>query len=107
MATNHTSPYLPFVDQRTAAWYGKDIISVRQFQREDLEYIFGAAHEMRGMVERVGTFDLLRCKFLATLLYEPPPRSSSSFTAAMELLGGSVTPINEVKYSSVSKGESL
>lgn len=34
-------------------------------------------------------------------------RTMSSFTAAMERLGGSVIPINEVRYSSVSKGESL
>ena len=107
MPTNHTSPYLPFGDQRTAPWYGKDIISVKQFSRDDLEYIFGVAHEMRGMVERVGTFDLLKGKILANLFYEPSTRTSSSFTAAMERLGGSVIPINEVRYSSVSKGESL
>ncbi|HEX6270812.1 MAG TPA: aspartate carbamoyltransferase [Anaerolineales bacterium] len=105
--TNHTSPYLPFGDQRTALWYGKDIISVKQFGRDDLEYVFGVAHEMRGMVERVGTFDLLKGKILANLFYEPSTRTSSSFTAAMERLGGSVIPINEVKYSSVTKGESL
>jgi aspartate carbamoyltransferase len=107
MPTNHTSPYLPFGDQRTALWYGKDIISVKQFGRDDLEYVFGVAHEMRGMVERVGTFDLLKGKILANLFYEPSTRTSSSFTAAMERLGGSVIPINEVKYSSVTKGESL
>jgi aspartate carbamoyltransferase len=107
MPTNHTSPHLPFGDQRTAPWYGEDIISVKQFKREDLEYVFGVAHEMRGMVERVGTFDLLKGKILANLFYEPSTRTSSSFTAAMERLGGSVIPINEVKYSSVSKGESL
>jgi aspartate carbamoyltransferase len=107
MPTNHTSPYLPFGDQRTAPWYGKDIISVKQFGRDDLEYVFGVAHEMRGMVERVGTFDLLKGKILANLFYEPSTRTSSSFTAAMERLGGSVIPINEVKYSSVTKGESL
>jgi len=107
MPTNHTSPYLPFGDQRTVPWYGKDIISVKQFGRDDLEYVFGVAHEMRGMVERVGTFDLLKGKILANLFYEPSTRTSSSFTAAMERLGGSVIPINEVKYSSVTKGESL
>ena len=107
MPTNHTSPYLPFGDQRTAPWYGKDIISVKQFARNDLEYVFGVAHEMRGMVARVGTFDLLKGKILANLFYEPSTRTSSSFTAAMERLGGSVIPINEVRYSSVSKGESL
>jgi aspartate carbamoyltransferase len=106
---NHTTinPFLPFGDQRNAPWYGKDILSVKQFTRQDLEYVFGVAHEMRGMVERVGTFDLLKGKILANLFYEPSTRTSSSFTAAMERLGGSVIPINEVRYSSVSKGESL
>lgn len=105
---NHSpSPHLPFGENKQAEWYGKDIISVKQFDREDLEYIFGVAHEMRGMVERVGTFDLLKGKILANLFYEPSTRTSSSFTAAMERLGGSVIPINEVKYSSVTKGESL
>jgi aspartate carbamoyltransferase len=59
------------------------------------------------MVDHIGTFDLLKGKILANLFYEPSTRTSSSFTAAMERLGGSVIPINEVKYSSVSKGESL
>jgi aspartate carbamoyltransferase catalytic subunit len=107
MPTQSSSPYLPFGESKNADWSGKDIISVKQFSRADLEYVFGVAHEMRGMVERVGTFDLLKGKILANLFYEPSTRTSSSFTAAMERLGGSVIPINEVKYSSVSKGESL
>jgi aspartate carbamoyltransferase len=102
-----TNTHLPFGDQRTSPWYGKDILSVKQFNREDLEYIFAVAHEMRVMVERIGTFDLLKGKILANLFYEPSTRTSSSFTAAMERLGGSVIPINQVKFSSVSKGESL
>ena len=101
------SPYLPFGDQQSAPFYGRDILSVKQFNRRDLDYIFGVAHEMREMVERVGTFDLLKGKILANLFYEPSTRTSSSFTSAMERLGGSVIPINEVRYSSVSKGESL
>lgn len=112
MATYHPphhdpNPYLPFGDQRNAPFYGKDILSVKQFSRSDLDYIFGVAHEMREMVQRVGTFDLLKGKILANLFYEPSTRTSSSFTSAMERLGGSVIPINEVRYSSVAKGESL
>ncbi len=107
MPTQSSSPHLPFGENKNADWYGKDIISVKQFKREELEYDFGVAHEMRGMVERIGTFDLLKGKILANLFYEPSTRTSSSFTAAMERLGGSVIPINEVKYSSVTKGESL
>src|SRR5512141_2364004 len=107
MPSTSTSSHLPFGDDKDAAWYGKDSLSIKQFSLADLEYIFGVAHEMRGMVERVGTFDLLKGKILANLFYEPSTRTSSSFTAAMERLGGSVIPIHEVRYSSVSKGESL
>ena len=102
-----SNPHLPFGDQRTTPWYGKSILSVKQFNQDDLMYIFEVAHEMREMVERVGTFDLLKGKILVNLFYEPSTRTASSFTAAMERLGGSVIPINEVKYSSVAKGESL
>ena len=107
MPTPPLNPHLPFGENKNADWYGKDILSVKQFSREDLQYVFGVAHEMRGMVERIGTFDLLKGKILANLFYEPSTRTSSSFIAAMERLGGSVISINEVKYSSVSKGESL
>ncbi len=101
------SPYLPFGDRRDAPWYGRSIISVRQFGKADLAYVFGVAREMREMVARIGSFDLLKGKILANLFYEPSTRTASSFMAAMQRLGGTVIPINEVRYSSVSKGESL
>src|SRR5512146_586966 len=102
-----SNPHLPFGDKQDAPFYGKDILSVKQFARTDLEYIFDVAREMEEMVRRVGSFDLLKGKILASLFYEPSTRTSSSFTSAMERLGGSVIPISEVRYSSVSKGESL
>lgn len=87
---------------------GQDIISVDQFDREKLSYLFHRSHEMREMVERVGSCDLLREAILACLFYEPSTRTSASFIAAMERLGGSVIPITQgVQFSSVSKGESL
>ncbi len=93
-------------DLRTS-FYGRDIVSVKQFSREDLSYIFRVADEMRGIVKRVGATDLLKGHVLANLFYEPSTRTSSSFVAAMVRLGGSVIPIHGVQYSSVSKGESL
>ncbi|MBN1486340.1 MAG: aspartate carbamoyltransferase [Anaerolineae bacterium] len=87
---------------------GLDVISVDQLNREKLSYIFHRAHEMRELVERVGACDLLKGYVLACLFYEPSTRTSASFIAAMERLGGSVIPITQgVKFSSVSKGESL
>jgi aspartate carbamoyltransferase catalytic subunit len=91
----------------TSGFYGQDIISVRQFTRDNLDYIFGVADEMRAVVRRVGSTDLLKGYVLACVFYEPSTRTSSSFIAAMSRLGGSVIPINEVRYSSVTKGESL
>ena len=87
---------------------GKDILSVSQFDRDMLTYVFGRGREMREMVERIGGVDLLKGRILTCLFYESSTRTSSSFIAAMERLGGSVIPITQgVQYSSVSKGETL
>jgi aspartate carbamoyltransferase len=104
--TNKNVGNMP-ADHVTNGFYGKDVLSVSQFDRSKLEYIFGVAHEMRVLVERFGSADLLHGKILANLFYEPSTRTSSSFIAAMLRLGGQVIPINNVQYSSVSKGESL
>ena len=107
MNTVRTTEHLPFGEKRDPRFFGRDILSVSQFDRADLETVFAVAHEMRGMVERIGSFDLLKGKVLTNLFYEPSTRTSSSFVAAIERLGGSVIQINNVTYSSVSKGESL
>lgn len=87
---------------------GQDVLSVDQFDPATLEYVFARSREMREMVERVGGADLLKGYVLTCLFYEPSTRTSSSFIAAMERLGGSVIPITQgVQYSSVSKGETL
>lgn len=107
MTTLRTTEHLPFGEKRDPRFFGRDILSVAQFDRADLDTIFAVAQEMRGMVERIGTFDLLKGKVLTNPFYEPSTRTSSSFVAAIERLGGSVIQINNVTYSSVSKGESL
>ncbi|MEZ4768820.1 MAG: aspartate carbamoyltransferase [Caldilineales bacterium] len=87
---------------------GQDILSVSQFNRENLTYIFDKARAMRAIVETDGMSDLLRGNVLTCLFYEPSTRTSASFIAAMERLGGSVIPITQgVQFSSVSKGETL
>ncbi len=99
---------MPALDSFSNGLTGQDIISVNQFDQEKLAYIFTRAREMRELVERRGAADLLQGKVEAALFYEPSTRTSSSFIAAMERLGGSVIPITQgVKFSSVSKGETL
>lgn len=87
---------------------GKDILSVDQFDNDMLAYIFHRAEEMRELVEKAGACDLLHGNILSCLFYEPSTRTSASFIAAMERLGGAVIPITQgVQFSSVAKGESL
>ena len=106
MVKQKRSTVLPS-DHHNNGFYGQDILSVSQFDQAKLEYIVEVAHEMRILVERFGSADLLSGKILSNLFYEPSTRTSSSFMAAMLRLGGQVIPINNVQYSSVSKGESL
>jgi aspartate carbamoyltransferase len=88
-------------------FFGQDILSVRQFDRDKLAYIYRVADEMRSLVKRFGKANLLEGKILAKLFYEPSTRTSSSFQAAMLRLGGRCISIDSVHYSSVTKGESL
>lgn len=86
---------------------GRDVLTVAGLSRGHIDELFGSARRMRSFVRERGGTDLLRGKVLANLFYEPSTRTSSCFLAAMTRLGGSVIPISEVRYSSVSKGESL
>jgi len=98
---------LPFQAQHDGRFRGQHILSVSQFSLDDVAYIFDVAEEFRLIVKRVGSLEICKGNILVNLFYEPSTRTSSSFMAAMHRLGGTVIPINEVRYSSVSKGESL
>ncbi|WFD01455.1 Carbamoyl-phosphate synthase [Malassezia obtusa] len=84
----------------------RHILSVKQFNREDLHALFTVAQEMRFLTERYGVLDLLRGRVMSTLFFEESTRTSSSFDAAMNRLGGRVVAINTSR-SSVAKGETL
>lgn len=113
MNVNELTPLFNFAEmqprQRNSnGLTGQDIISVSQFDRDLLDYVFARAREMRELVQRFGGTDILKGHVLTALFYEPSTRTSASFIAAMERLGGSVIPITQgVQFSSVSKGETL
>lgn len=85
---------------------GKHVLSVNQFTRADLHLLFTVAQEMRLGVQRQGVLDILKGRVLATLFYEPSTRTSASFDAAMQRLGGRTIPIS-TEHSSTQKGETL
>jgi carbamoyl-phosphate synthase/aspartate carbamoyltransferase len=82
------------------------IISVNQFTRQDLHLLFTVAQEMRLGVQREGVLSILKGRLLCTMFFEPSTRTSASFDAAMQRLGGRTVPIT-IAHSSVVKGESL
>ena len=82
------------------------VLSVTQYTRADLHLLFNIAQEMRLGVQREGVLDILRGRVLCTLFYEPSTRTSASFDAAMQRLGGRTIAIT-TSASSVQKGETL
>lgn len=87
-------------------FYDRDIVSIKDFKKSDLEYIFSATDRIRkmGHGERG---ELGRGRTLGYIFYEPSTRTRMSFEAAMASLGGSSIGISELRSSSVEKGESL
>jgi carbamoyl-phosphate synthase/aspartate carbamoyltransferase len=84
----------------------KHVLSVSQFTRADLHLLFTVAQEMRLGVQRQGVLDILKGRVLCNLFYEPSTRTSSSFDAAMQRLGGR-TIVIATEHSSTKKGETL
>ncbi|KAG5305502.1 carbamoyl-phosphate synthase [Histoplasma capsulatum G186AR] len=84
----------------------KHILSVGQFTRTDLHLLFTVAQEMRLGVQRHGILDILKGRVLTTLFFEPSTRTSASFDAAMQRLGGRTIPVS-TEHSSTQKGETL
>jgi aspartate carbamoyltransferase catalytic subunit len=79
------------------------IISAKQFNREDIEYILKKAKEM---IKHTNP-KLLAGKILATLFFEPSTRTRFSFESAMYRLGGNVIGFQSGDVSSIKKGESI
>ena len=86
---------------------GKDIISLRELKKDELDYLLSRAADFEKILQKEGSSDLLKGKILATLFYEPSTRTRLSFTAAMQRLGGSVIGFSEPETTSTVKGENL
>ncbi|CAK7232280.1 Carbamoyl-phosphate synthase [Sporothrix curviconia] len=97
---------LPALLSQPSAFKNKPVLSVLDYERADLHLLFTVAQEMRLGVQREGVLDVLRGRVLCMLFYEPSTRTSASFDAAMQRLGGRTIPV-ATSHSSVQKGESL
>jgi aspartate carbamoyltransferase catalytic subunit len=86
---------------------GKNIVSIRDFNKKDIELILDTAEEMEPIAKGEKTSKIMQGKILGTLFFEPSTRTRLSFTVAMQRLGGQVMGFVGKDMTSIAKGESL
>jgi len=87
-------------------FYKKNIISVRDLDKQKLELIFDATDKIIDMSQDKRR-EIARGKTLGYLFFEPSTRTRLSFESAMALLGGTSVGIADAASSSIHKGETL
>ena len=87
-------------------FFGKDILSNRELDKQKLESIFEATNKIIKMDSNQRR-EIGRGKTLGYLFFEPSTRTRLSFEAAMALIGGTSLGIADAASSSIQKGESL
>jgi aspartate carbamoyltransferase catalytic subunit len=87
-------------------FYEKNIISVRDLDKQKLELIFDATDKIIDMSQDKRR-EIARGKTLGYLFFEPSTRTRLSFESAMALLGGTSVGIADAASSSIHKGETL
>jgi aspartate carbamoyltransferase catalytic subunit len=90
-----------------ASWKGRDVLSIRDFSRGDIETVLKYARKMAPIAHGEKASRTLEGKILATLFFEPSTRTRLSFESAMIRLGGRVLGFSSVEGTSVEKGETL
>jgi len=78
---------------------GRDILSLLDFSREDIEKVFEVADKLEHIVNQRTRIDILKDKILGTLFFQPSTRTRLSFESAMLRLGGGVTGFADAKVS--------
>lgn len=86
---------------------GSHILSINQFERADIDYIFSVADKMEPYASRRKATKVLDGAILGNMFFEPSTRTRVSFGCAFNLLGGEVRETAGFESSAIAKGESL
>ena len=81
------------------SFIGRDILTLKDFSREDFSRVFEVANELRPHAANRRNGDLLRHKTLLTAFYQPSTRTRLSTEAAMHRLGGHVLGFSDAKMT--------
>jgi aspartate carbamoyltransferase catalytic subunit len=87
-------------------FYQKDIISIKDYSKEQLEKIFTFTDKIM-QLDPIQRREICKGKTLGYLFYEPSTRTRLSFDSAMASIGGNSLGISNISSSSTQKGESL
>ena len=87
-------------------FYQKDILSIKDLPKEQLEKIFTSTDKIM-QLDSSDRREICKGKTLGYLFYEPSTRTRLSFDAAMASIGGNSLGISDISSSSTQKGESL
>lgn len=88
-------------------WNKKQIISIKDFSRSEIDFVLDQSHVMEDLLRRGESMHLLEGRIMASLFFEPSTRTRLSFEAAMHRLGGNVIGFSGVEGTSVKKGETI
>ena len=86
---------------------GAHIVSIEQFQREDILQVFAVADRMEPYAQRQKLTKVLDGAILGSMFFEPSTRTRVSFGCAFNLLGGEVRETTGFEHTAIAKGESL
>lgn len=78
---------------------GRDILSLKNFGREDYFRIFEVADQLAPFARNRQNTDLLKSKTLVTAFYQPSTRTRLAHEAAMHRLGGHVLGFSDAKMT--------
>ncbi len=81
------------------SFLGRDILSLKDFERQDFFRIFEVADTLAPIARNRQNSDLLKEKTLVTAFYQPSTRTRLAHEAAMIRLGGQVTGFSDAKMT--------
>jgi len=81
------------------SFMGRDILSLKDFEREEFFRVFEIAEKLEPIARSRRNSDLLKEKTLVTAFYQPSTRTRLAHEAAMHRLGGHVTGFADAKMT--------
>jgi aspartate carbamoyltransferase catalytic subunit len=81
------------------SFMGRDILSLKEFERNEFFHVFGVAEDMEVIARGRRNVDMLKEKTLVTAFYQPSTRTRLAHEAGMHRLGGHVTGFSDAKMT--------